>query len=79
MRLVTLQSKDVVNIVNGRKIGYVIDVEVDLCNYKIDALVVEKDTLFKIFCFFKEPPTWVIPMRCVVNIGSDVILVQIDE
>ena len=31
MRLVSLQSKDVINVYDGRKIGYIADIEVDWC------------------------------------------------
>lgn len=78
MRLVTLQAKDVVNVTTGCKIGYVVDVDIDLCTGRVEAIIVEKDTLFKIFCFFKEPAIKIIPMRCIVNIGGDVILVELD-
>ncbi len=78
MRLVTLQAKDVVNVVTGCKIGYVTDVEIDLCTGNVEAIIVEKDTLFRIFCFFKDPSCIIIPLCCIVNIGADVILVELE-
>lgn len=79
MRFVTLQSKDVVNVVNGCKIGFISDIEIDWCTRKIQAIVVEKYSFFKLFCFFKEAPCLVIPIECVVSIGGDVILVTVES
>ena len=70
MRFVKLQSKDVINVVDGCKIGW--------CGKCIQAIVVEKYSFFKLLCFFKEAPCIVIPIECVVSIGGDVILVSIE-
>ena len=79
MRFVKLQSKDVVNVVNGCKIGFISDIEIDWCTRTIQAIVVEKSSFLKLICFFKEAPCIVIPIECVVSIGGDVILVTIDK
>ena len=72
MRFVKLQSKDVINVVDGCKIGFISDIEIDWCGKCIQAIVVEK------YSFFKEAPCIVIPIECVVSIGGDVILVSIE-
>ena len=72
MRFVKLQSKDVINVVDGCKIGFISDIEIDWCGKCIQAIVVGK------LCFFKEAPCIVIPIECVVSIGGDVILVSIE-
>ena len=69
MRFVKLQSKDVINVVDGCKIGFISDIEIDWCG---------KYSFFKLLCFFKEAPCIVIPIECVVSIGGDVILVSIE-
>ena len=56
MRFVSLQSKDVINVYDGKKIGYIADIELDWCQKCIRALIVEKMNFFHFFCFFKEPP-----------------------
>ncbi|MFV0394225.1 MAG: YlmC/YmxH family sporulation protein [Coprobacillaceae bacterium] len=70
MRFVTLQSKDVVNVIDGCKIGFISDVEIDWCTKQVCAIVV--------FCFFKEMPCITIPVECIISVGGDVILVNID-
>ena len=79
MRLVSLQSKDVINVYDGRKIGYIADIEVDWCQRCIQALIVEKSISFTFFDFFKEPPVIVIPIQCVISLKGDVILVNIEH
>lgn len=54
MRLVSLQSKDVINVYDGRKIGYIADIEVDWCQRCIQALIVEKTISFTFFVFLKN-------------------------
>lgn len=78
MRFVTLQCKDVVDVSNGCKIGYVVDVEIDPCCRFIQALIVERVSPFRLLCIFKGPPTFLIPIENIVTIGEDVILVKND-
>lgn len=40
MKISDFQSKDVINIVDGKKLGNVSDIELDLRQGKIDAIVV---------------------------------------
>lgn len=79
MRLVSIQSKDVINIFDGQKIGYIADVEIDWCLKKIVAIVVEKIGFFHFICFFKDPPCIVIPIECVISLKGDVILVNLEH
>jgi len=51
MRFVSLQSKDVINVYDGKKIGYIADIELDWCQKCIRALIVEKMNFFHFFCF----------------------------
>ena len=54
MRFVSLQSKDVINVYDGKKIGYIADIELDWCQKCIRAFIVEKMNFFHFFCFFKN-------------------------
>lgn len=79
MRLSKLQCKDVVNVNDGAKIGFISDVEVNWCNGCIEALVIEKYSLFRILCFFRDPTCILVPIECVVSFGGDVILVSFES
>ena len=73
MRLSDLQSKNVVNIVDGRNIGNIIDVKISDNGYII-GLVVEPNK--KIISFSRSDDVE-IGWKNIERIGEDVILVKI--
>ncbi|SEN08799.1 sporulation protein, YlmC/YmxH family [Lihuaxuella thermophila] len=77
MKISELQAKDVVNISDGRKLGQIYDLELDLRQGIIRAIVVPGET--KWFGWFAGGQEWVIPWKQIVKIGSDVILVRLDH
>ena len=73
MRLSGLQNKDVVNIIDGKKIGNIIDVSID-SNGKTVGLIVEKyKFLVSMFTNREIEIRW----SQIEKIGEDVILVNI--
>ncbi|WP_125666185.1 YlmC/YmxH family sporulation protein [Paenibacillus baekrokdamisoli] len=77
MKISDFQTKDVINIVDGRKLGQVSDLELDLRQGRIDSIVVPNNTKF--FGLFGGGTDVIIPWRNIVKIGTDVVLVRIDE
>ncbi|WP_308638929.1 YlmC/YmxH family sporulation protein [Paenibacillus silvisoli] len=77
MKISDFQTKDVINIVDGRKLGQVSDLELDLRQGRIDSIVVPNYSKF--FGFFGSGTDVVIPWRNIVKIGTDVVLVRIDD
>lgn len=77
LKISELQTKDVVNIVDGRKLGSVSDLEINLKNGRIDALVCPGPGKF--FGLFSGGKDIVIPWTQIVKIGSDVILVRLED
>ncbi len=76
MKISELQAKDVVNIADGRKLGQIYDLELDLRRGVIRAIVIPGES--KWFGLVSGGHEWVIPWRQIVKIGSDVILVRLD-
>lgn len=74
MRLSDLQSKDIVNVIDGRNIGNIIDVKVDEKNGTIISLIVESKGKF--MSFNKNEDTEV-RWQSIERIGEDVILVRL--
>jgi YlmC/YmxH family sporulation protein len=74
IKISDLQTKDVVNIHDGKKLGHVNDLELDLERGRVEAIVVPAST--KVFSLFGGEE-YVIPWRNIVKIGSDVILVRL--
>lgn len=69
-----LRMKEVVNILDGRKLGFVEDVEIDLEKGRIKSLVVPgKGSVLRLFSHNQV----VIPWEKIKKIGVDVILVEV--
>ncbi|MDQ0190982.1 YlmC/YmxH family sporulation protein [Alicyclobacillus cycloheptanicus] len=75
MRISDLQSKDVVNIGDGKRLGSIGDLEIDTDSGLIRALVVPGQGRF--FGMVGGGHDYVIPWHQIVKIGSDVILVDL--
>lgn len=69
--------KDVIDVKTGRKLGELIDVEIDHETGKITAIVVPGES--KMFGLLGGGPDIVIPWTKIKKIGPDVILVEIDK
>ncbi|MBE5936451.1 MAG: YlmC/YmxH family sporulation protein [Lachnospiraceae bacterium] len=76
MRLCELKEKEVVNICDGQCLGNVCDIEFDLCNGCVTAVIIPGPC--KMFGMFGREEEYVIPSKCVKKIGEDVILVDIE-
>ena len=72
-RFSKLRCKEVINVCDGARLGYVTDVEVDCCSGHILALVVPCRCRG-----FGSRKDYVIPWACVRRMGDDIILVEGD-
>ena len=78
MKLNILNSKIIVNMEDGKMLGYIKDLDIDLQSYTIKNLIVEHKTgiLNKVFrCFLKDTSV-VISTKEIISIGNDIILVK---
>lgn len=69
--------KEVIDIRTGRRLGELIDVEIDEESGRITAIVVPGEARY--FGFWGGGPDVVIPWTKIVKIGPDCILVEIDR
>lgn len=77
MRLCDLKQMEVINECDCKRLGYVSDIEIDIYKGCIIALIVPGcGRIFGIFGIEKE---YVIPYRCIKQIGADIILVNVKE
>ena len=70
-----LRCKEIINICDGRRLGYVCDVELELPEGRVIALVVPGPRRF--FGLFGKDCDYRIPWPCVRRIGEDLILVDV--
>lgn len=74
MRLSDLQNKDVINVVDGKKVGNIIDVSLENSSGKMESLIVEKSKFF--VSLFTNKDEIEIRWEQIEKIGEDVILVK---
>lgn len=75
MRLSDLQNKDIISVTDGKKIGNIIDVNIEN-NGQMNSLVVEKSKFFN--TFFNNKSEIEIAWSQIQKIGEDVILVKVN-
>ena len=77
MRMNELKRMEVINICDGKRLGFVGDIEFHICTGKIEFLIVPGPGCF---CgFLGHEKEYRIPCRDICQIGNDVILVKINE
>lgn len=74
VKISELRNRDVVNVVDGRRLGVICDLDLDLENGRILAIIVPGST--RLFSFFGGGRDYVIPWDNIVKIGVDTILVE---
>lgn len=77
MKISDFQTKDVVNVADGKKLGNIGDIDINLQNGKIDAIIISGTG--KVLGFFGRDEEVVIPWRNIVKIGEDVVLVRFQQ
>jgi len=73
IKLSELQMKEIIIVSNGRRLGHIDDLEIDVDLGKINSLIIfvkENDSIFG------KQEEVSIPWHQIVTIGTDVILVQ---
>lgn len=77
MRICDLREKEVINQCNCKRLGFVDDVEIDICKGCIISIIVPGAP--KLCGIFGRDTEYIIPFKCVVQIGEEIILVSVKE
>ncbi len=70
-----LRNKEVINIYDGKSLGFVYDIEINLEKGIIEGIIVPAQRSF--FSFFGRGDDYVIKWKDIKRIGDDVILVDV--
>ena len=77
MRLCELREKEVINVCDCKRLGFVEDLIFDICNGCIEAIIVPEQ---KKFCgLLGSDREYVIPFEYIKKIGPDIIMVEISD
>ncbi len=74
VKISEFQIKDVVNVADGKKLGNIDDIEINLSTGKIEAIVISSGG--RVLGFFGKDEEIVITWKNILKIGHDVILVR---
>jgi len=71
-----LRQKEIINISDGKRLGFVSDIEINMETGTIEAIIIPSESKF--FRFFTRENDVVIPWHEIKKIGIDVILIDYD-
>lgn len=71
-----IKNKEVINICDGKSMGFVCDIEINLREGRIEGIIVPRERGF-FGMFGKDSEDFVIKWKDVRTIGEDVILVEV--
>ncbi|MFM1650516.1 YlmC/YmxH family sporulation protein [Brevibacillus sp. B_LB10_24] len=77
VKISEFQTKEVVNILDGKRLGQISDLEIDLRQGRVEAIIIPGPGKF--LGLFSSGNDYVIPWRNIVKIGKDVVLVRLEE
>ena len=72
-----MREKEVINVCDCKRLGCIVDVEIDICEGRVEAIVIPGPG--KICGFLGTDGEYVIPWHCIKKRGPDIILVEIRE
>lgn len=75
MRFTELQCKEVICVSDGRRLGFIADVKVEVPEGEIVAIIVPGPCRF--LGMFGRKDDFVIPWNCICRIGPDIVLVDV--
>ncbi len=76
MRICDLKEKEVINICDGERLGYVEDVEFDLCTGRVTHIIIPGPCKF--FGVLGREEEYIIEICQICKIGCDLILVDVN-
>jgi len=71
------RQKEVINMSDGKRLGFISDVEVDLESGRIESLVLPGSG--RLFGLIGRDNEFIIPWEKVKKVGEDIVLVDMDE
>jgi len=77
LRACDLRQKEVINICNASRLGYVYDVEINFETGNIDAIIVPGHA--KLMGLFGKKNDYIIPWDKIIRVGEELVLVELHE
>ena len=71
-----MKNKEVINISDGRRLGFVVDGQLDIIQGKLISIIVPGECNF---LGISKGDDILIPWECIERIGDDIILVKVND
>lgn len=75
IKISDLRMREIVNVQDGRRLGLIKDIDLDLENGRIQAIILAGSS--RMLGFFGRDEEIIVPWEKIVKIGVDVILVEV--
>lgn len=72
-----LQEREIVNVIDGRRLGPIKDIDIDIETGRITALILPGSGKF--LSLFNRRDDYIVPWEKIIRIGVDVILVEAQQ
>lgn len=76
MRIYDFREKEVINLADGARLGYIFDVELDVETGKVISLIIPGQG--KVLGLFGKESEYSIPWEAIKKIGDDIVLINTD-
>lgn len=76
MRIYDFREKEVINLADGARLGYIFDVELDVETGKVKSLIIPGQG--KVLGLFGKESEYSIPWEAIKKIGDDIVLINTD-
>ncbi len=76
VKISDLRAREIINIVDGRRLGLIKDIEIDLEEGRITAIVLPGVSGGRFLGFLGKEEEIVVPWEKIIKIGMDVVLVD---
>lgn len=76
-RAYNLKQKEVINVCDGTRLGFVSDVEINLSDGRIEGIIIPGSS--KWLGILGKNSEYIIPWDSIIKVGEDIILVELDE
>ena len=77
VRIFDFRQKEVINISDGKRLGYIVDAIIDEEKGTVSAFVIPPQS--KVFGIFGKESECIIPWENIRKIGEDIVLVEINS
>ncbi|OPY57693.1 MAG: PRC-barrel domain protein [Pelotomaculum sp. PtaU1.Bin035] len=79
IKISDLRMREIINIVDGRRLGMIKDIDINLEEGKIDAIILPGMNGGRFFSFLGKEEEIIVPWHKIKKIGMDVILVEVNN